>query len=240
MVTQIYMKPVGYTKFFFGNIGIWRIQPRQLSPFDLIQSPISTYVCVQKQFRQMRKIVLFMHTSLDGFAAGPNGEMDWIHVDDEIFDYAGNQTDDADAALYGRVTYQMMDTYWPTAGDQPGASKHDIKHSKWYNAVNKIILSRSLEGNNLMRTTVISENIHEEIIRIKQQPGRNILIFGSPTAVRSLLQENLIDEFWFFVNPVVLGKGISFFNGVVEHLKLKLISSNAFSSGVVCLQYLKN
>jgi len=178
-----------------------------------------------------------MHTTLDGFAAGPNGEMDWIHVDDEIFDYAGNQTDDADAAMYGRVTYQMMDAYWPTAGDQPGASKHDIKHSQWYNTVEKIILSRSLQGDHLTRTTVVSNNIHERITRIKQQPGKNILIFGSPTAVHSLLRENFIDEFWFFVNPIVLGKGISFFDGVVENLKLKLVSNHIFSSGVVCLHY---
>ena len=185
----------------------------------------------------MRKIVLFMHTTLDGFAAGPNGEMDWIHVDDEIFDYAGNQTDNADAALYGRITYQMMDSYWPTAGDQPGASKHDIKHSQWYNAVEKIILSHTLGGNNLKRTTVISGNIHERITKIKQQSGKNILIFGSPTAVRALLRENLIDEFWFFINPIVLGKGISFFGGVTDNLKLTLVSNHTFSSGVVCLQY---
>ena len=178
-----------------------------------------------------------MHTTLDGFAAGPNGEMDWIHVDDEIFDYAGNQTDNADAALYGRITYQMMDSYWPTAGDQPGASKHDIKHSQWYNAVEKIILSRTLGRNNLERTTVISGNIHERITKIKQQPGKNILIFGSPTAVRALLGENLIDEFWFFINPIVLGKGISFFDGATDKLKLTLVSNHTFSSGVVCLQY---
>jgi dihydrofolate reductase len=188
----------------------------------------------------MRKIVLFMHISLDGFAAGPNGEMDWIHVDDEIFDYAGNQTDDADAALYGRVTYEMMDSYWPTAGDQPGASKHDIRHSQWYNSVDKIILSRSFEANNVKHGTVIRDNIHERITNIKQQAGKNILIFGSPTAVQALLRENLIDEFWFFINPIVLGKGKSFFDGVVENMKLKLISTNVFSCGVVCLQYSKN
>jgi dihydrofolate reductase len=131
----------------------------------------------------------------------------------------------------------MMDAYWPTAGDKPGASKHDIKHSQWYNTVGKIVLSRSLEGSSLKRTTIISANVNEQITKIKQQPGKNILIFGSPGAVRSLLKENLIDEFWFFVNPIVLGKGISFFDGVDEHLKLKLASNHVFSSGVVCLQY---
>ena len=187
----------------------------------------------------MRKIILFMHTSIDGFAAGPNGEMDWIHVDDEIFDYAGAQTDLADTALYGRVTYQMMEAYWPTAAEKPGATRHDIKHSHWYNAVEKIVLSRTLEGESFKNTTIISGDFGEEIARFKRRSGKNIIIFGSPGAARSLLAKNLIDEFWFFVNPIVLGKGISCFSDVKETLKLKLESSHVFSSGVVCLLYSK-
>ena len=187
----------------------------------------------------MRKIVLFMHTTIDGFAAGQNGEMDWIQVDDEIFDYAGNETDKADTALYGRVTYQMMDSYWPTAAARPNASKHDIQHSNWYNSVRKIVLSRTMKPENLENTIIISDTIAGEINKLKQQPGKNILIFGSPTAVESLLGANLIDEIWLFVNPVALGKGLSFFNGVKGILKLKLISSHAFSSGVVSLHYEK-
>src|ERR1044072_2075112 len=94
----------------------------------------------------MKRLVLFMHVSLDGFVAGPNGEMDWIHVDDEIFDYAGQRTSEADTALYGRVTYQMMEGYWPTAADQPNASKHAIEHSAWYKKVNKVVLSQTMKG----------------------------------------------------------------------------------------------
>jgi dihydrofolate reductase len=86
----------------------------------------------------VRRLVLFMHTSLDGFVAGPSGEMDWIDVNEEMFDYAGQRTREADTALYGRVTYQIMESYWPTAGDQPTATKHDIEHSKWYNSVAKV------------------------------------------------------------------------------------------------------
>src|SRR3979409_1602991 len=94
----------------------------------------------------MRKLVLFMHTSLDGFVAGPNGEMDWIKVDDEMFEYVGKRTNGADTALYGRVTYQMMEGDWPTAADRPNATKHDIEHSRWYNKVAKIVLSRTMRG----------------------------------------------------------------------------------------------
>ena len=186
----------------------------------------------------MRKIVLFMHTSLDGFVAGPNGEMDWIHVDEEIFNYAGDRTNHADTALYGRVTYQMMEAYWPTAADKPNASKHDIEHSTWYNKVAKVVLSKTLKEKDLINTTIISDDLLEKINGLKQQPGKEIIIFGSPSAAHSLMQLNLVDEFWFFVNPVVLGKGIPLFKDM-KKTKLKLVKSNSFSSGVVCLHYEK-
>ena len=93
----------------------------------------------------MRKIISFMHISLDGFVAGPNGEMDWIKVDQEIFDYVGKRISEGDTALYGRVTYQMMESYWPTAGDKPTATKHDIEHSKWYKKVHKVVLSKTMK-----------------------------------------------------------------------------------------------
>lgn len=185
----------------------------------------------------MRKLVSFMHTSVDGFAAGPNGEMDWIHVDDEIFDYAGNQTDEADIALYGRVTFDMMEAYWPTAADQPGATKHDIHHSQWYKNVDKLVLSRTMEGKHMDKTTFIANNIPGYVNKVKNEGSKNIIVFGSPGAARYLLQENLVDELWLFVNPIILGKGIPFLNGVKGYLKLRLLSSHVFTSGVVCLQY---
>ena len=185
----------------------------------------------------MRKIVLFMHTSLDGFVAGPNGEMDWINVDDDMFEYAGKQTDEADIALYGRVTYQMMESYWPTAGDQPNATKHDKQHSSWYNKVAKVVLSKTMQGVNLANVNIISNNVPNEIIKLKQATGKNILIFGSPTAAHSLMAENLIDDYWLFVNPILLGEGIPMFKGIRDRTKLKLVATNTFSSGVVCLNY---
>ena len=180
-----------------------------------------------------------MHTTLDGFVAGPNGEMDWINVDDEMFDLAGKQTDQADTALYGRVTYEMMNSYWPTAGDQPNASKHDIEHSSWYNQVQKIVLSKTLDENGLTKTKVISGNLSGNINELKKQDGKNILIFGSATASHSLFSEGLIDDFWFFVNPVVIGQGIPLFKGITETRQLKLIESKTYSCGVIGLHYSK-
>src|SRR5512143_1468888 len=152
----------------------------------------------------MRNLISFMHVSLDGFVAGPNGEMDWIIVDEEIFDYSGQRTNSADTALYGRVTYQMMQAYWPTAANQPNATRHDIDHSRWYNQVAKVVLSRTMAGANLVNTKIISENLAAEITRLKQAAGRDILIFGSPSAVHALMAENLIDDYWLFVNPILL------------------------------------
>jgi dihydrofolate reductase len=186
----------------------------------------------------MKKLVLFLHTSLDGFVAGPNGEMDWINVDDAIFDYAGNETDKADTALYGRVTWQMMDAYWPTAADQPNASKHDIQHGNWYNDVQKYVLSNSMKDNKAEKTTFISGDIITQIKKLKQQDGKNLVMFGSPSVAHLLIKNNLVDEYWLFVNPVLLGAGIPLFKDGSTNVKLKLNETKSFDSGVVALQYL--
>lgn len=178
-----------------------------------------------------------MHTSLDGFVAGPNGEMDWIKLDGELFDFVGAITDKADTALYGRVTYEMMQNYWPTAAEQPNASKHDKEHAAWYSKVSKIVLSNTMSGNGLDNTRVISGNVAEKINEIKKQDGKNILIFGSPRASHSLLGEGLINEFWLFVNPVLLGQGIPLFKNVFKTTRLELVESRTFSCGVIALHY---
>ena len=185
----------------------------------------------------MRRLVLFLHVSLDGFVAGPNGEMDWIHVDDEIFEYAGRETDKADTALYGRVTYEMMEAYWPNAGAQPNASKHDIQHSNWYNGVEKIVVSRTMKNTPAKNINIVSDNVPDAINQFKQRDGNNIVIFGSPSIGRLLTQHKLIDEYWLFINPVILGKGIPLFPEMRERLKLTLLAHNVFYSGVVALQY---
>ncbi|MCW3465808.1 dihydrofolate reductase family protein [Chitinophaga nivalis] len=188
----------------------------------------------------MRKTVLFMHTSLDNFVAGPQGEMNWINANDEIFTYASQSTRAADTALYGRKTYEMMESYWPTAADQPNPSAHDLEHAEWYNRVTKVVISTTLQGSEKPRTIIFSERIAEQVQALKATAGKDILIFGSPSTVHFLMQENLIDEFWLFVNPIVLGKGIPLFKGLTHTIKLDLIKRIAFDSGVVCLHYKNN
>ncbi|HTN45963.1 MAG TPA: dihydrofolate reductase family protein [Flavipsychrobacter sp.] len=185
----------------------------------------------------MRKLIFFMHTSLDGFVAGLNGELNWAKVDDEIFDFVATMTEKADTALYGRVTYEMMQGYWPNAGKQPNASKHDIAHSTWYNHVAKVVLSTTMSEKGLDNTRVISDHLTDNIHEIKKQEGKNILIFGSPRASHSLLSEGLIDEFWLFANPVLLGEGIPLFKGVTQKTPLNLIETKTFACGVIALHY---
>lgn len=178
-----------------------------------------------------------MHLSLDGFAAGPNGEMDWIKVDEDIFEHVGKRISKGDTALYGRVTYQMMEDYWPAAGDQPNASRHDREHSKWYKDIRKLVLSATMKDTGLANTQIISGNLAEAINEIKQQPGEDILLFGSPTATHSLMQQNLIDGYWLFVNPIILGQGIPLFAAVKDKIKLHLETTRPFASGVTELNY---
>lgn len=186
----------------------------------------------------MRRIISFMHISLDGFVAGPNGEMNWIKIDEEIFDHVGKRIRQTGAALYGRVTYEMMENYWPAAGARPGASKHDVEHSAWYNRAHKIVLSHTLKEAALTNTTIISGNLAERINEIKQQPGSEILLFGSPTATHALIEQNLIDGYWLFVNPIILGQGIPLFTGIKDKVKLQLQTTRQFASGVTELSYI--
>lgn len=188
-----------------------------------------------------------MHISLDGYVAGPKGEMDWIKVDQEIFDHVGKRIGQGDTALYGRATYQMMENYWPTAADKPNATKHDIEHSMWYKKVRKIVLSRTMKGSVLPRaqatfanTSIISENLSDHLNEIKksgQSESKEILLFGSPTATHSLMQLNLIDGYWLFVNPIILGRGIPLFAEIKDKTRLKLLTTKQFSCGVTELNY---
>ena len=187
----------------------------------------------------MRKIISFMHISLDGFVAGLNGEMNWIKINEEIFDHVGIRISKTDAALYGRVTFEMMENYWPTAADKPSATKHDIEHSKWYSKSQKLVISNTLKEENFENTKILGNNFAEEINEIRQQPGSEILLFGSPTATHSLINLNMIDGYWLFVNPIILGQGIPLFKDVKEITKLNLVSTQQFNCGVTELNYIK-
>jgi dihydrofolate reductase len=178
-----------------------------------------------------------MHISLDGFVAGPNGEMNWIKAEGEIFDHVGKRINQGDTSLYGRVTYELMESYWPTAGSKPTATRHEVEHAKWYRDVRKIVLSKTLQDQDLVNTEIISDNLSDRIHAIKQQGDKEILLFGSPTATRALIQQDLIDGYWLFVNPIILGQGISLFADIKDSIKLQLLTTKQFDCGVTELSY---
>lgn len=185
----------------------------------------------------MRKLVLFMHVSLDGYATDLNGGLDWIPYDGELEKYAEEVVAEVGAPVYGRTTYRMMEGYWPTLLHDDNASTHETEHAKWLQDVTKIVISSTLDTVTWNNTMVIKDHITENINTLKQQPGKDLVIFGSPGAARTLLTLGLIDEFLLTICPVVLGSGKSVFHGASEKINLKLLSSRTFHSGVVAGRY---
>jgi dihydrofolate reductase len=186
----------------------------------------------------MKRIKVSMHISLDGFVAGLNGEMDWIKFDNQLFDFVKTFTDKADTALYGRITWKLMDSYWPAAADNPDATVHDKEHSLWYNSADKIVVSTKMMGQNAKGTTFIGGDIIQQIREIKQKNGKDILIFGSPSVVRLLMKDNLIDDYWLFVNPIILGQGISMFTKLDNSIELIPKTTKNFSCGVTAMHFI--
>jgi dihydrofolate reductase len=187
----------------------------------------------------MRNVILLMHVSLDGFVAGPNGEMDWIRLDDELVGYVAALTATADTALFGRVTYQMMEGYWPTAAASPTATQHDVDHATWVNPTPKIVFSRTLQQVTWQNSRIVADQIPEEIARLKAEPGKNMLMIGSARTAHTFMQLGLIDEYRINVNPVILGGGMPLFPSLEHRAQLQLSGAKTFPSQVVGLHYQK-
>lgn len=191
----------------------------------------------------MKKLILIAQTSMDGFVAGPKGEFDNFTGDDENLAFVCSLTDDADTALFGRISYQLLDKHWPTAGSRPDATGSMIKYSNWYNRANKFFISKTLRSGNSENTKVISEDIADDINKIKQTGNtgnKNILMFGGPTAVHTLLELQLLDEIWFLIHPVLFGEGIPLFRNRKKVTGLSLLTTKHFSNGTIGLHYSLN
>ena len=184
----------------------------------------------------MRNLVIFMHMSLDGFAAGSNGELDWIAYDGELEKHAETVVNSVGAALYGRVTYHMME-YWRTVPSNPDSSEHELEHARWIEAIPKVVVSTTLESVDWNNTTIISGNLAEEITKLKQQPGKDLVIFGSPSLSQTLAQQGLVDEYQLTLSPVILGSGVPFFARFEEKNSLQLLEQKTFSSGAMAMHY---
>jgi dihydrofolate reductase len=178
----------------------------------------------------MRKILLFMNVSLDGFFEGPGHDISWARSDFEAF--SAEQSLDVDMLLFGHRTYEMM-KFWST----PQAEEMMPAIAKFMNEKHKVVASHTSFEPGWRNVTVIHDNVAGEIRKLKQQPGKVIMMFGSNELCVSLMEEGLVDEFQILVNPVALGKGTSLFTGLAKKAELTLTETRTFKSGVVMLTY---
>ncbi len=185
----------------------------------------------------MRKVIFLIHVTLDGFTAGPNGEMDWIVYNEDVEQYAHELHSTTDAAIYGRVTYQMMEWYWPKALTNPESTSGDLAHARWLDSATKIVVSKTLESVQWEPAVLIRDNIAEEMNKIKQQTGKDLWLLGSPTLAQTFMQLGLIDEYRLNISPVVLGSGKRLFENMDKPLTLKLLEAKTLKGGVAALRY---
>jgi dihydrofolate reductase len=184
----------------------------------------------------MRKLISLMHVSLDGFCAGPKGEMDWIGLNDTIFADVETLVERSGGAVYGRTTYGMMRGYWPKVLTRPDSSARELRHAQWVEKAEKHTFSRTLDSSDW-------NNVHlhkdaQAIRALKQQPGGDLLIFGSPGLTHAFLGLDVIDEFWINLNPVALGQGVRYLDDAVK-TRLTLAGQRVFDNGVIRLNYVK-
>ena len=181
----------------------------------------------------MRKVIFFMLTSVDGFFEGAGHNIDWHHVDEEFNEFANEQLGSTDMLLFGRVTYEMMASYWPT--EQAKADDPEVAGAM--NALQKIVVSTTLDTADWENTRLVKDNLAEEVGKLKQQVGKDMIVMGSSGLAVSLAEMGLVDEFRIMVNPVVLGEGKPVFSGIHGRLNLKLLKARTFGNGNVLLYY---
>ena len=181
----------------------------------------------------MRKIIVQEMVTVDGFFAGPKGEIDWHNVDAEFNEYALENLGHIDTLMFGRMTYDLMASYWPTEG----ALTDDPLVAERMNSLPKIVFSKTMDKLDWNNSTVLKTIDAEEIRKIKEAPGKDIAIFGSGVLVEQLTELGLIDEYRLIVNPVILGQGRTIFAGLKERKNVEFLSSRSFASGNIMLCY---
>lgn len=191
----------------------------------------------------MRKVILSMQTTLDGFSTGPDDEMDYLPpFNDEkmwkdLHEEMWKNLEGADTFILGRKTYQIWEKYWPAAASNPQSTESDVKFSRYADETQKIVISSTLDKVEWKNTRLIKDNIAEEIQKLKQQSGKNLIVAGGATVAQTFAKLGLIDEYQIVVHPVILGKGKLLLKELNIRQKLKLIGTKTFNSGAVELSY---
>ena len=181
----------------------------------------------------MRKLTVFNLVALDGDFAGQGGGIPWHNGDEEFQELAKAASNSGNTLLFGRVTYELMAGYWPT----PEAIKNDPIVAAGMNKAEKIAFSRTLDKADWNNTRLVKNDMLSEVRKLKQGSGKDLTVLGSGSIVSQLAQERLIDEFQLLLNPVVIGKGKTMFEGVKDRFSLKLTKTRVFGNGNVLLSY---
>lgn len=185
----------------------------------------------------MRKLKMQMQLSLDGFAARPDGALDWItwDMDDKIKNYINELTDSVDTILMGRKMTEGFISYWSDVLAKPDSPEYDF--AKKMIDIPKVVFTKTLDSGNWINTRLAKGDISKEVDRLKKQKGKGIIAYGGASFMSSLVKNNLIDEYHLFINPTAIGKGMQIFNAVDNRLNLKLVKSSAFGCGIVVNKY---
>jgi len=182
----------------------------------------------------MPRLVVFNQVTLDGYFADPKGDMSWAHKQDAEWNaFVADNAHGDSALLFGRITYDMMASFWPTVQ----ATQTMPMVAERMNDLPKVVFSRTLKQASWKNTTLVKDDLATAVRRLKDGPGPDMVILGSGTIVSQLAQEGLIDHFQIVVNPIVLGHGKSMFDGVKEKLALRLTGTRRFGNGNVLLDY---
>ena len=184
----------------------------------------------------MQRLIVFNNVTLDGYFTGANGDLSWAHsghADAEFNAFVAGNASGGGQLLFGRITYELMARYWPT----PMAITNDPVVAEGMNRLPKVVFSRTLDKASWSNTKLVKGDIASEIRKMKNETGEGMAILGSGSIVSQLAPESLIDEYQVLVNPVVLGKGRTMFDGLKERLNLKLTKTRTFGNGKVLLCY---
>ena len=187
----------------------------------------------------MRKLIVTEFYSLDGLMSDPQDQMDWVttNFSEDMGKYVDDVYANADTLFLGEVTYKIMATYWPTADTNPEAFQGDPEGARTMNSIRKVVFSKNLKDLAWSNSALKTEIVPEEIKKMKQEPGKNMLVAGSASIVQQLTNFGLVDEYHLLVHPVILGNGKPLFKDIRERHNLKLISTEVFKNGVVLLRY---
>lgn len=183
----------------------------------------------------MRSVILMMSVSLDGFIEGPNRELDWQLVDDELHGHFNEQLSAMGAFLGGRVTYELMAGFWPTADADPSSTRPVVEFATIWRDMPKIVYSRTLERAD-WNTTIVRDVVADQVMELKAQPGGDMALGGADLAA-AFMREDLIDEYRLYVHPVVIGQGKPLFTTSAAKTELTLVETRTFGNGVVLLRY---